>query len=299
MKRYIDILVAGCLLFLSGGCSEETGKGIEMPDNTQMTFDIIHPAMQQKANVRATAEAFENNDRIGLFVTAADAPLEVSGNYVNNAALTYNGAAWTPDNPIYWNDGTYNVYAYYPYSTPVVSVDDAPFTVATDQSVSGSGATLGGYEASDFLWAGHTKVSADGKPVSLLFKHRMSKLLIRLVKGEDYEGELPDEAEVYIHNTIPSATIDLSVGIVTKNPHATSQTIKAKALGNQRYTAIVVPQRLDNRQPLVEVVMKGVSYLYESKFLFKPGIQHIVSLIITKNPEQVKIEIGGEVENWE
>lgn len=299
MKRYIDILVAGCLLFLSGGCSEETGKGIEMPDNDRMTFDVIHPSMQQQANVRATATAFEENDRIGLFVTATDAPLEISGNYVNNAALTYNGAAWTPAKPIYWNDGTYNVYAYYPYSTPITSVDDAPFTVATDQSVSGSGATLGGYEASDFLWAGHTKVSADGKPVSLLFKHRMSKLLIRLVKGEDYEGELPDEAEVYIHNTVPAATIDMSVGIVTKDPHATSQTIKAKALGNQRYTAIVVPQRLDNRQPLVEVVMKGVSYLYESKFLFKPGIQHIISLIITKNPEQVKIEIGGEVENWE
>lgn len=299
MKRYIDLLVAGWLLILSGGCSEETEKGIEMPDNDRMTFDVIHPSMQQQANVRATATAFEENDRIGLFVTATDAPLEVSGNYVNNAALTYNGAAWTPDKPIYWNDGTYNVYAYYPYSTPAVSVDDAPFAVATDQSVPGSEATLGGYEVSDFLWAGNMKVTADGKPVSLLFKHRMSKLLIRLVKGEDFEGELPEEAEVYIHNTVPSATIDMSVGIATKNPHGKPQSIKAKALGNQRYTAIVVPQRLDNRQPLVEVVMKGVSYLYESKFLFKPGIQHIVSLIITKNPEQVKIEIGGEVENWE
>jgi hypothetical protein len=44
--------------------------------------------------------------------------------------------------------------------------------------------------------------------------------------------------------------------------------------------------------------MKGVSYLYESKFLFKPGVQHNVQLIISKNPEQVKIEIGGELVNW-
>ena len=123
--------------------------------------------------------------------------------------------------------------------------------------------------------------------------------MVKLIKGEDYEGDLPEDAEVYVHNTVPSATIDLSVGVVTRNPHGTSQSIRAKSLGNHKYTAIVVPQRLDNRQPLVEVIMKGVSYLYESKFLFKPGIQHTVQLAVSKNPEQIKIDIGGEIENWE
>ena len=86
---------------------------------------------------------------------------------------------------------------------------------------------------------------------------------------------------------------------MTRNPYGTSETIRAKSLGNHRYAAIVVPQRLNNRQPLVEVVMKGVSYLYESKFLFKPGVQHNVLLAVSKNPEQVKIEVGGELENWD
>ena len=65
------------------------------------------------------------------------------------------------------------------------------------------------------------------------------------------------------------------------------------------FSAILVPQRVENRQPLVEVVMKGVSYMYESKFVFKPGVEHLVNLIITNNPDNVKIEIGGEVENWQ
>ena len=124
-------------------------------------------------------------------------------------------------------------------------------------------------------------------------------MLIKLIKGDDYEGDLPEDAEVYIHSTVPDATIDLSAGIVTRNPHKTAQSIRAKSLGEHKYSAILVPQRLDNRQPLVEVIMKGVSYLYESKFLFKPGIQHSVQLAVSKNPEQVKIEIGGEIENWE
>ena len=43
--------------------------------------------------------------------------------------------------------------------------------------------------------------------------------------------------------------------------------------------------------------MKGVAYLVESRFVFKPGIQHTITVVISKNPEQVKIEIGGEIED--
>jgi hypothetical protein len=167
-----------------------------------------------------------------------------------------------------------------------------PFSVQTDQS------TAANYTASDFLWAQKKKVTASNGCVGLTFAHRMSRLMIRLVKGDDYEGDLPDDAEVYVHNTVTDATIDLNVGLATRNAHAAANTIHARSLGNHRYTALVIPQRLDNRQPLVEVISHGVSYLYESKFLFKPGVQHNILLTLSNNPEQIKIEIGGEIENW-
>ena len=187
---------------------------------------------------------------------------------------------------------TYNIYAYYPQTSPVTSVDNLPFSVSLDQN------TGDGYESSDFLWATQADASASDTPVNLQFAHRMSRMLIRLVKGEDFEGEMPEDAQVYIHNTVPEATIDLSVGVVTRNALGTQQSIQAQNLGGHTYAAIIVPQRLDNRQPLVEVIMKGVSYLYESKFVFKAGIQHTVQLVVSKNPEQIKIDIGGELENW-
>lgn len=219
---------------------------------------------------------------------------------MNNASLTYNGTTWTPARPIYWNDGSYDVYAYYPFSSPILSTDEMEFRVAADQSSTGTTDALGGYEASDFLWASAKKQTAGNDAVALKFKHCMSKLTVRLIKGEDYEGdELPQDAEVFIHNTVPNATIDLAAGIATKTLYGTEATLKAKAAGNNRYTAIIVPQRITNRRPLVEVVMRGVSYLMENSFVFKSGMHHIVSLTITKNPEQVKIEIGGEIENWE
>ena len=58
-----------------------------------------------------------------------------------------------------------------------------------------------------------------------------------------------------------------------------------------------MPQRIANYVPMAEVEINGVSYLYESRFLFKPGMNHFISLVISGNPDQIKIEIGGEVVN--
>lgn len=295
MNKKLHILTAGLmtvLLAVGSGCNDDATPVSQTEKNDLMTFNVLHPR-QAASSTKVTSTAFESGDRVGLFITRQDAPLEVSGNYVNNAALTFDGSQWSTEKPIYWDGGTYNIYAYYPQNSPVTSVDDLPFSVATDQHAAG------GYEASDFLWATQQNATASDTPVSLQFAHRMSRMLIRLVEGEDYEGELPADAEVYIHNTVPEATIDLSAGVVTRDDYGTRQSIRAQSLGNHTYAAIIVPQRLDNRQPLVEVIMKGVSYLYESKFVFKPGVQHSVQLVITKNPEQVKIEIGGELENWD
>lgn len=300
MKQHIIYTIGIGMMLCMAGCGQEESVQKETEPDNVMKFEVVHPSQQSKIVSRATDKAFEKNDRVGLYVVEQNEPLQVSGNYVNNAPLTYDGAAWVPSRPIYWDDGSYNVYAYYPYSTPISSVDETEFSVALDQSSTKSGNELGGYEASDFLWASATKQTASNNAVSLRFKHCMSKLVVRLIKGEDYEGDdLPEDAEVYIHNTVPSATIDLSVGVATKALYGTEKSLKAQAIGGHKYAAIIVPQRIINKRPLVEVVMKGVSYLMESTFVFKPGIQHTISLIISKNPDQVKIEIGGEIENWE
>ena len=299
MKRMtLYSIYAACLglaLCLAGCGQEEMTEAGEQPADV-MRFSLTHP--DEGARTRVTETHFEKDDRIGLYVCTAEAPLEVGGNYVNNALLTFNGSAWHPERPIFWNNGSYDVYAYYPQVSPVTSVDDLPFSVATDQQAAGNEQTPGGYEASDFLWASAKKQTAGNEAVKLNFRHCMSKLTVRLVKGPDYDGDELPEAEVYVHNTVTEATIDLAVGIVTPAKFGKLHTVKAKAAGKDEYTAVLVPQRIANRVPLIEVVMKGVSYLVETNFRFKQGIHHTFTLIISKNPEQVKIEIGGELENW-
>lgn len=295
MNRH-KISCFGLALALLGfvACSDDGEQQYKDARHTPMTFTVMHPSQ-----TRATATDFENGDRIGLYVAQANAPLEIGGNLVNNEALTRNGSSWTAARTLYWDDGTYNAYAYYPYIQGVSSIDDQPFSVATDQSTAKTATALGGYEASDLLFATSKGIKASASPINLTFKHIMSKLKIRLVKGEDFEGEMPTTAQVYIHNTVPTATIDLQAGMATRYVKGSQQTITAHQDDDYVFSAILVPQRVENRLPLVEVVMKGVSYMYESKFVFKPGVEHLVNLIITNNPDKVKIEIGGEVENWQ
>lgn len=253
-----------------------------------MEFNFQHP----NAATKLTENTFETADTIGLFLTESTIPLDYSGNYVNNAYLEYSGERWNPASTIYWNNGTYNAYAYYPYTKDIYSVTDFPLSVSTDQSNNNN------YMKSDFLWCSKKGISAGNGAVQMQFAHRMSRIFIKLEKSDDYEGNLPDDATVYIHNTVTEATADLNVGVVTKKNRAIAKTIKAKSLGDHKYTAIIVPQRIENRMPLVEVITQGVSYLYEAKFIFRQGIQHNIVLVISDNPEKIKIDIGGEIENW-
>ena len=74
-------------------------------------------------------------------------------------------------------------------------------------------------------------------------------------------------------------------------------TIRARKVDNDTYEAIIVPQKLETRRPFVEIITGGVSYLLEDTFQFKPGMQHTLSLTINSNPDQIEIDIGGDIED--
>lgn len=298
MKIHLIIYIALALTAVGmTSCSEETLPTDEPTDVKGMEMKLLmtHPG----SKTRVTATDFEAGDKTGVFVTLADKPLQVGGNVVNNEALTFVDDEWKAAKKLYWDEGTYNVYAYYPYISSVSSIEDQPFSISLDQSKEKTATALGGYEASDLLYATSKGVVASEEPVHLTFKHIMSKLTIRLIKGEDFEGEMPANATVYVHNTVPEATIDLQAGVATRNAKATRKTITAHHDGDYLYSAIVVPQRVENRMPLIEVVMNNMSYLYESKFQFKPGMEQLVNLIIPNNPDNIRIDIAGDIKNWE
>ena len=266
-----------------------------------MRFDCVVPYVATKVS----AETFETQDPIGLYVTdykseSFPLPLQISGNRANNVRTTYDGTAWIPDNTIYWGESKANVYAYYPYVDNIIDVDAQPFSVAADQNEEDS------YENSDVLWAKAEAVSQGDGVVQLEMKHLMSRLVVKIVAGEDYVGSLPSNATVHLHNTVADAHIALATGAVTKDPYAGAKSIKMKNCGIQAssegkaviYEVIVVPQMLQSIVPLLEINSKSVSYLLEDSFNFKQGISYTYTIVLNTSTTGIKIDIGCSTDDW-
>lgn len=288
MKSIIKILpLASIILAALASCSEDETVGQSVNEN-EIRIEAIHPSQL----TRVTSTGFDIGDRIGVFVVPDGAVLQPFGNAVNNGCYTYDGSKWTPSRTYYWNEGKHNVYAYYPYAGQVNDTETFSFKVATDQS------TAEEYSASDFLWAKAEGQQAGTSPVSLKFSHVMSRALVEIVKGDDYEGDLPEDMTVFLHNTVTTANVDLAAGGSCKDPYAGAESIRMQKLSGNLFAAIVVPQNISTRRPLVEVIMGNVSYLMEGTMSFKQGFQHTITVTVTENPQQAEINIGGGIGNW-
>lgn len=291
MKSIANILPLACIVWaalaLSSCSNDETQK--ETVNGNEIRIEAIYPSQQ---TTRANSTGFDNGDQIGVFVVPEGAILQPFGNAVNNGRYTFDGTKWTPSRTFYWNEGKHNVYAYYPYTAEVNDTEAFPFKVSSDQS------TVEGYSKSDFLWAKAEGQQAGTSPVSLKFSHVLSRALVEIVKGDDYEGDLPDNMEVFLHNTVTKANVDLATGGSCKDAYAGMESIKMQKLSKNLYTAIVVPQNIATRRPLVEIIMGHISYLMEGTMSFKQGYQHTITITVTENPQQAEINIGGGIGNW-
>lgn len=304
MKR----LYLPLILVLALASCQENPVEPEMPVfDSVMKFNVVASRTQTKV----TADQFEIEDRIGLYVTdyvndATPTPLQISGSRANNIAVAFDGVNWTPERTIYWGDGKSDVYAYYPYISEIEDVNYQFVAVSADQSDEGNEEALGGYEASDFLWAKASGVSQAGGAVNLAMSHVMSKLTVKIVAGEDYVGSLPEDATVDLHSTVTGARVNLETGSVFKDPYCGVQSIRMKKLGLRSYDgvqavvyeAIVVPQMLETSVPLLEINSKSVSYLLEDSFNFRQGVAYTYTATLNTSTSAIKVEIDCELEDW-
>ena len=318
MKKSIFILSVATLLAM--GCSKDSNF-VEQNSNFDPNEIRIEAEM---GGTRATLTNFEAGDQMSLYVVeyTGDEIAEVQplGNYINNEKMTYNGREWKSDRPLYWSKTHCDFYGFYPYQ-PSGSLKDVYFEVATDQSQPSANGVLGGYEASDIMWAKTEKIKPpyttytddDGTvctppiaedhyyPVKMQFNHMMTRVVVDIVRGTKYEGELPKDISVHIYNTATTAIVDWTIGSLKAYPQGGRKTINMRKVDIDTFDAIVVPQFIERRTPLIEITMGGIAYLLETSMSFRPGKQHTITVTLNTSPDQEKIEIelDGEVEDWE
>ena len=300
MKTKHIIYIVSALTLGLVSCQQNDGIAPEGMVSNEMMFDITSPN-----GTRVSGGAFEAADEIGVWVTdyvdaSTPMPLQISGNRANNEVLTFDGAVWSTERTIYWSEGKSDVYAYYPYVAEIADIKELPFSVAIDQSVGDN------YETSDFLWAKAEGVTKAEGQVSLSMDHLLSRLVVKIMAGEEYIGSLPKDATVHLHSTVTDARISLATGSVVKDPYGATHSITMRNLGIHTfadgdavvYEAIVVPQMLEGSVPLLEINSKSVSYLLEDAFNFKPATSYTYTAVLNASTTSIKVEIGCEIEDW-
>lgn len=248
-----------------------TSCGHDDPDVPPTPTEPDKPAAQIPINIsatitRATEEAFESGDRIGLFVVnrnadGSAATLKPLGNHLDNMPYTYT-TTWNAEKTVYWKDAQTHAdfYMYYPYTQTVASVSAMPFGVSADQS------SLGAYKSSDLIVGSTLDAAPSASPVNIAVRHLMSQVEIVLKAGAGYsESSLADaDVSVKMNNLATSATVNLATSATVD-----LATFTVSVVGSVRsltpykdgavYRAFVVPQTATGNNLIIKCCLATVS----------------------------------------
>lgn len=264
--------------------------------------------INQLSVTRASDNGFASGDQVGIWAVNYDGDtpgtLELKGNQATNVRFTYNGSTWASDYDIYYKDKNtkVDIYGMYPYSSAISSIEALPFEVREDQSTVSSHGAMGGYEASDFLWAKRPAVTPTPSAVQLLFQHMMSCVVVTLVEGTGFNpGEFAGLSQsVLINNVKRNATINLATGAVTATGGISARSTVPAAY-ESGFRAIVVPQTVSSSNSLFSITLGGVAYTYSegAAFTYVAGKQHNFAVTINKKPDGgYEVTVNTTISAW-
>jgi len=284
------IVAATALAF---GCRMD--EGFEVPVEEMVPISM-RGDINQLAVTRASDNGFATGDQVGIWaVNFADedtpGTLTLKDNQATNVRFTFDGSStWTPDYDIYYKDKNtkVDIYGIYPYTSAISSIEAQPFEVQEDQSAISAHGSMGGYEASDFLWAKREAVTPSPSTVQLLFQHKMSCVVVTLEKGTGFaDGEFEALSQsVLINNVKRSALINLATGEVTATGAVSARSTVPAAYENG-FRAIVVPQTVSSSCSLFSITLGGTAYTYSegSAFTYVAGKQHNFAVTVDKKAD--------------
>ena len=282
-----------CTLLTMGACSSEGGSGTDPLQPSPTTKEKLPININTSVATRATDEAFEVGDQIGLFVVNREADgtansLKTLGNYIDNMQFTYDGI-WKAASSIYWKDETTHAdfYLYYPYTTTIGDVTALAWSVNADQSTSEK------YKAGDLLIGKTTHVTPTENAVKIDAKHVMSQMAISLKPGNGFTEESLGKAKisVKINQLKTQATANLITGEMTAKGDAADLT-PLKEEGNN-YKALIIPQAA-GESVLITVNVDGRDYQLKKAAnftAFEAGKKHQFTVTLSKTSNGVNVNI--------
>ena len=316
-KRYFGLYITTmcCAAMALSGCYNNDDL-IAPEVDTSLPIQLYNEIVQVPTT-RVNDEGFCDGDAVGIYVVnfnnGTSGTLEVEDNLADNVKFTYDEAnnQWFPEEDVYFLDRKTHVdiYGYYPYANPQ-SISTYPFEVQKDQSTVASNGSLGGYEASDFLWGKTADIAPTASRINLKFNHRMAGVQITLVEGTGWgDGEWSQvEKSALVTNTKRKATIDLATGEVTATGEVQTTGI-VPYINNDDFRAVVVPQTVSAGTAMFSLTVDGLPYVYRYRvddattdFEYLSGKLHKFTIEVSKKPESGGMEfkvLGNSITAWE
>lgn len=220
---------------------DNNSNDYDKPVEVKFTSRIASSEVQTS---RAANAEWAVNDPIGIYMKNSGEKLtdasiaEQSRNRKYKAAATSSNAAFAPateESTIYFpadNAQKVDFIAYYPYTTSITSYYAYVVDVA-DQSQQA---------AIDLLYSNNVinRSSAD-KVAPLGFEHKLSKLILHVVKGEGVEGHDLNNMTVVFKNINTQASLALADGVLTIPAQASKDVIAYVTSPGAQYETILLP----------------------------------------------------------
>ncbi|MDY4653224.1 MAG: fimbrillin family protein, partial [Prevotella sp.] len=311
MRKNFHLIIYIVLAATVAACTDSIGSFGD--DSTadrkriELTSDI-----EQLAATRVNDNGFVDGDEMGVYIVdyngSVPGILSTSGNRGDNMRHTFDEAnnKWTSAYDVFWKDKHthIDVYGYYPFGNPE-SIEEYAFTVQRDQSKPTEGGTMGGYEASDFLWGKAEDVAPTTSVVRLSMYHRMANARVTLVEGSGFDdGEwAATEKQVTVANVVREASINLADGTVTKNGGVEKKATIPARVGDE-WRAIVVPQTVAATATLFSITIDGIPYKFSKNeaFTYLAGKMSNFAIRVDKKNESGKYSltiVSESITAWE
>ena len=265
---------------------------------------------------KVTAEGFETGDALGLYAVNYEngnqtpGTLLAEGNQADHVKyiFSYENWQWTPVKKVYYKDINTNVdlYVFYPHAEPR-SVEAYNFEVRKDQSTPRVQNNMGGYEASDFLWAKAENIAPTEGKIKITLDHKMAGAHIKLTEGTGFqEGEFAlIEKHVSAVGTTRKAAINMATGKVTPVGGAQSDGIQMCPQTDGTFRAIIVPQTVAAGTSLFKFTVGGMVYdspALTENYTYQPGKLARIAFKINRKEHTGEYElelVESDIVAWE
>lgn len=295
MKKYF---LFAAVALLAASCINDENENANVQNDNAIRLTSSLPGASTRAadgllagNSETTSEQnFANGTTVKVKVTdTGSTPITYDAvDYSANGSgdLTATPAQYYPA-----SGSTVNIYAYYPSTA---STDADGFTVESDQSSDAN------YKASDLMYAtlsGITKdTNADGRV--LTFNHKLSKIVVTLVKGTGMTDTEINVATVTLKDVVYKGTFTPSDGSFEAASADVADNkdniVIAVNAGTTAHAAIVVPQDVAGKKIAVTINGATQEYTIPAETTFETGNYYSYSITVAKSGLTVTSTIG----NW-